>query len=79
MEIVEPDHEGDGLMPTLVRVNGTDVGTLAKAPKVQAGGDDELATVTLVLIPREVVIKGEPKGAQPQQRRQPFGFKAPKA
>ncbi|MFI8084376.1 hypothetical protein ACIF6L_26680 [Kitasatospora sp. NPDC086009] len=78
MEIVEADHEGEGLVPTLVRVNGVDVGRLAEPPTVRAGGDDEPTTVTLTLLPSEVVIKGEPKGARPQLRKQPFGFKAPK-
>ncbi len=74
VEIVEPDHQGDSLVPTVVRVNGTDVGTLARAPKVRAGGEGEATTVTLVLVPSRLEIKGEPKGARVTRPRQPFGF-----
>ncbi|GAB7187164.1 hypothetical protein ATKI12_6995 [Kitasatospora sp. Ki12] len=78
VEIVEPDHEGGALMPTLVRVNGVDVGLMARPPQVRAGGDEQPATVTLTLLPREVVIKGEPKGARSGATpRQPFGFELP--
>ncbi|WP_032794524.1 hypothetical protein [Streptomyces sp. W007] len=59
VEIVETDHEPGGpVTPTNVRVNGVDVGLLAKAPKVALDGDD-VTTVTLVLIPASVEIKGD--------------------
>ncbi|MFE5828756.1 hypothetical protein ACFQ8W_00545 [Streptomyces sp. NPDC056508] len=59
VEIVEPDHEpGTPLVPKVVRVNGVDVGALAKSPVVSVG-DDELTTVTLVLYPSAVEIKGD--------------------
>ncbi|MFJ4768449.1 hypothetical protein ACIP88_04930 [Streptomyces uncialis] len=61
MEIVETNHEpGTGVLAMSVRVNGTDVGRLAKAPKVAAGdGRERMATVTLVLVPSVVEIKGD--------------------
>lgn len=59
VEIVEPNHEpGEALMPTRVRVNGVDVGELAKVPKVTMGVD-EVTTVTLVLYPSRLEIKGD--------------------
>ncbi|MFJ5103163.1 hypothetical protein [Streptomyces sp. NPDC088554] len=59
MEIVETDHEpGSAVIPTNVRVNGVDVGLLARVPKIQTGAD-EATTVTLVLIPSSVEVKGD--------------------
>ncbi|WP_051741181.1 hypothetical protein [Kitasatospora sp. MBT66] len=76
VEIVEPGHDsGLPLMPTTVRVNGTDVGTLAEAPKVDTGDSDHPVTVTLVLVPRRIDLKGEPKGARPSKARLPIGFR----
>ncbi len=74
VEIVEPGHDGGPLMPTVVRVNGTDVGTLAQAPRVDTGDSDHPVTVTLVLVPRRLDLKGEPKGARPAKARLPIGF-----
>lgn len=61
VEIVESDHDpGTGVLATAVRVNGTDVGTLAKPPKVDTGdGNTRMTTVTLVLVPCVVEIKGD--------------------
>ncbi|MFE5159164.1 hypothetical protein ACFRNT_11630 [Streptomyces sp. NPDC056697] len=71
VEIVEPDHTpGDAVLPTVVRVNGVDVGALAKPPKVEAGSSDEYATVTLVLIPSRLEIKGDDTPTD----RKPIGF-----
>lgn len=59
VEIVESDHEPGGpVIPTNVRINGVDVGLLAKAPKVGTG-DGDVTTVTLVLLPASVEIKGD--------------------
>ncbi|MCQ6554807.1 hypothetical protein NPS70_16600 [Streptomyces sp. C10-9-1] len=61
VEILEPDHEpGSGVLAMRVRVNGVDVGTLARAPKVHTGdGRTSMTTVTLVLVPSAVEIKGD--------------------
>lgn len=74
VEIVELDHEpGAGVVAMAVRVNGTDVGRLAKAPKVDAGdGNQRMTTVTLVLVPSVVEIKGD--GEAPPKT--PVGFTA---
>jgi hypothetical protein len=74
VEIVEPDHQGEGVVPTVVRVNGTDVGILARAPRVHVGEGDEATTVTLVLVPSRLDVKGEPTGPRATKPRQPFGF-----
>jgi hypothetical protein len=59
VEIVEADHEpGDPVVPTHVRVNGHDVGALAEAPKIKMSAGD-VTTVTLVLLPSSVEIKGD--------------------
>lgn len=72
VEIVESGHEpGDPVIPTNVRVNGVDVGRLAKVPKVVMG-DDEVTTVTLVLMPASVEIKGD----DVRTDRKPIGFAA---
>ncbi|MFD9205983.1 hypothetical protein ACFVZM_06845 [Streptomyces sioyaensis] len=60
VEIVEPDHEpGSGVLPLTVRVNGTDVGTLAAYPKIRAGDGRTQCTVTLVLVPSLLEVKGD--------------------
>ncbi|MFI7096445.1 hypothetical protein [Streptomyces lydicus] len=60
VEIVEPDHTaGDGVLPLTVRVNGTDVGTLAAYPKIRAGDGRTPCTVTLVLVPSRLEVKGD--------------------
>jgi hypothetical protein len=72
VEIVESDHEpGCVIVPTHVRVNGVDVGLLAKAPVVAMSGDDA-TTVTLVLLPSHVEITGD----GPQERPKTIGFAA---
>ncbi|WNI28677.1 hypothetical protein [Streptomyces sp. ITFR-6] len=72
MEIVEADHEAGGpVVPTNVRVNGIDVGLLAKAPKISMDAD-EATTVTLVLLPSSVEVKGDGVRAD----RKPIGFTA---
>ncbi|BDH67013.1 MULTISPECIES: hypothetical protein [unclassified Streptomyces] len=56
----EADDTGeDGVIVTRVIVNGTDVGTLAKAPKVVVGAGREVTTVTLTLAPSRLEIRGE--------------------
>ncbi|MFF4478665.1 hypothetical protein ACFY1A_16845 [Streptomyces sp. NPDC001520] len=61
MEVVEPDHEpGTGVLAMSVRVNGVDVGRLAEAPKIDLGnGRDQQATITLVLVPSRVDVRGD--------------------
>lgn len=72
VEIVETDHEpGDPIVPTNVRINGVDVGRLAKVPKI-AMDADEVTTVTLVLMPTSVEIKGD----DIRTDRKPIGFAA---
>ncbi|MFD8595358.1 hypothetical protein ACFV1L_10190 [Kitasatospora sp. NPDC059646] len=70
----EDDGDGDGLMPTVVRVNGVAVGRLAEAPQVRMH-DDGPTTVTLVLQPRRLDIR-RASVHQPPAPRLPFGFKA---
>ncbi|MGW1828809.1 hypothetical protein ACWCO0_09795 [Streptomyces tubercidicus] len=74
VEIVEEEHEpGTGVVLTAVRVNGVDVGRLAKAPKIYAGdGRQEMATITLVLVPSRIEIKGD----DVKDTRAPIGFVA---
>ncbi|MEV4939545.1 hypothetical protein [Streptomyces zaomyceticus] len=55
----------------MVRINGTDVGLLAKTP-VLSVGDGEATTLTLVLIPSSVEVKGEHARADKPQ----LGFTA---
>ncbi|MFD6365120.1 hypothetical protein ACFWFX_35585 [Streptomyces roseolus] len=72
VEIVEPNHEPGGpLIPKIVRVNGVDVGLLAEAPVVKVV-DEELTTVTLVLYPSSVEIKGD----DVRDDARPIGFTA---
>jgi hypothetical protein len=71
VELVD-ESDDEGLVPTVVKVNGVDVGRLAKAPRVTTTGD--VVTVTLVLMPRRVEVKGPPVKAEPAKRVQPFGF-----
>lgn len=60
VEIVEPDHEpGEGVLPLTVRVNGVDVGALATYPKIRAGDGRTACTVTLVLVPSRLEVKGD--------------------
>ncbi|WP_282203878.1 hypothetical protein [Kitasatospora fiedleri] len=73
MELVD-EEDGDGLAPSVVRVNGTDVGALARAPKVTVAGNGA-TTVTLVLMPRRVDIRHKIVPTV-GPRRQPFGFRA---
>ncbi|MEU7039854.1 hypothetical protein AB0A77_02195 [Streptomyces varsoviensis] len=74
VEIVEADHEpGMGVVPTSVRVNGVHVGRLAKTPKVDTGdGRERMTTVTLVLLPSYLEIKGDDSPAV----RNAIGFSA---
>jgi hypothetical protein len=60
VEIVEDEHEpGTGVLAMRVRVNGVDVGSLARAPKVDVGdGVTRMVTVTLVLVPSRLDVKG---------------------
>nr|WSW58514.1 hypothetical protein OG513_07900 [Streptomyces sp. NBC_00998] len=76
MEILEDEHEpGTGVLSMRVVVNGTDVGTLAKAPKVDAGdGVTRMATVTLVLVPSRVEVKGSESVTSGELK---IGFEAP--
>ncbi|MDX2793986.1 hypothetical protein [Streptomyces scabiei] len=58
----EADDTGeDGLIPTRAIVNGVDVGRLLSAPKITVGdrGKGALTTITLVLIPSRLEIRGE--------------------
>lgn len=60
VEIVEPDHEpGEGVLPLTVRVNGVCVGMLAAYPKIRAGDGRTPCTVTLVLVPSRLEVKGD--------------------
>jgi hypothetical protein len=75
IEIVEPLY-GEGadpenmpaIKPTLIRVNGVDVGTILRGSvEVKAGekgGDSDHPTqVTFTLLPRKLEIKAEPAPA----------------
>ncbi|MEU0858427.1 hypothetical protein ABZ352_23755 [Streptomyces griseofuscus] len=56
----EADDTGaDGVAVTRVYVNGTDVGRLARPPKVSVGHDRTVTTVTLTLVPSRLEIRGE--------------------
>lgn len=69
VEIVEPWSERTGspppdalpcIKPYRVRVNGTDVGLIAKnGIRVDTGDNTNPATVTLTLQPRSVTVKAE--------------------
>ncbi|MFD0650231.1 hypothetical protein [Streptomyces malaysiensis] len=75
MEVVEADHEpGSGVVAMVVRVNGVDVGQLAEVPKIDVGDCRErAATVTLVLVPSKIEIKGD-EDQRPSQTK--IGFEA---
>ncbi|MGR6538893.1 hypothetical protein [Streptomyces rochei] len=60
VEIVDPGATDSGpLMPTRVLINGTDVGLIAEGGvKIEAGdGRNDVATVTLTLMPSRIEIK----------------------
>jgi hypothetical protein len=61
VEIVEDEHEpGEGVVVTRVVVNGVDVGRIAEPPKIRTGnGKSTMATVTLVLVPSRLEIRGD--------------------
>lgn len=61
VEIIDPTGDNEAvLLPTIVRVNGTDVGLIAEdGGTVNQGGSDEPTTVTLVLLASRVEIKSE--------------------
>lgn len=56
----EADDTGaDGVSVTRVLINGHDVGRLAKAPKVDVGVNSSCTTVTIVLVPSRLEVRGE--------------------
>jgi hypothetical protein len=56
----EADDAGaDGVIVTRVSINGVDVGKLAGPPKVKVGHDRQCTTVTIVLVPSRLEIRGE--------------------
>jgi hypothetical protein len=68
IEIVEPYTERGGsdvgalpcIKPTVVRVNGVDVGLIqTDGVEVSTPGDKDAVTVTLTLLPRSVTIQAE--------------------
>jgi hypothetical protein len=61
VEIVDPTGNGTGpLLPRRVYINGTYVGYTTKGGfRVNAGGIDEAATVTLTLMPAKIIIRAE--------------------
>jgi hypothetical protein len=73
VELIDEDDAGP-LMPGTVKVNGADVGLLAKAPKVTVHRDGT-TTVTLVLMPRRVDIRHKIVPTVGPAKR-PFGFQA---
>lgn len=61
VEIVDKGTGDSMLLPSEVRINGTDVGTIAEnGVTVDVPGPNAPVTVTLVLIPDQVVIMREP-------------------
>ncbi|KPC89938.1 hypothetical protein ADL27_38670 [Streptomyces sp. NRRL F-6602] len=75
----EADDTGeDGVQVTRVLVDGHDVGRLARAPKVVVGStrDRSVTTVTLVLVPSRLEIRGEHAGGVQDHSAPRAGFAA---
>ncbi len=72
----EADDTGaDGVVVTRVLVNGTDVGRLARAPKISVGHDQTCTTITLTLVPSRLEIKGELADGDRRESRAGFAAK----
>lgn len=71
----EAEDTGEqGVSVTRVLVNGTDVGRLAKAPKINVGVDRRCTTVTITLVPSRLEVRGE--HADGDRRAPRAGFQA---
>lgn len=59
--LTEENYTGeDGVIVTHVSINGVDVGRLARAPRIKVGERGEgVTTVTLVIIPSRLEIRGD--------------------
>ncbi|MDQ0958518.1 hypothetical protein QFZ66_002396 [Streptomyces sp. B4I13] len=73
--VEEGDTGADGVVVTRVVVNGTDVGRLAKAPKITVGHDRTCTTITLTLVPTRLEIKGEHADGDRREPRAGFAAK----
>ncbi|WP_249926072.1 hypothetical protein [Streptomyces aureocirculatus] len=74
MVLEEADDIGeDGVIVTRVSINGTDVGRLAKPPKITVGHDRSVTTLTLV--PSRLEIRGELAGGDRREPRAGFAAK----
>jgi hypothetical protein len=74
--LVEEDDTGEtGVSVTRVLVNGTDVGRLAKAPKISVGVDRRCTTITITLVPSRLEIKGEHADGDRREPRAGFAAK----
>ncbi|WP_086768741.1 hypothetical protein [Streptomyces bobili] len=60
---------------TRVRVNGVDVGKLAKPPKISVGHDRTCTTITLTLVPSRLEIRGEHADGDRREARAGFAAK----
>ncbi|MGW1269676.1 hypothetical protein [Streptomyces sp. NPDC002491] len=69
------DTGADGVVVTRVWVNGTDVGRLARAPKINVGHDRACTTITLTLVPSRLEIKGEHADGDRREPRAGFAAK----
>ncbi|MEV7425144.1 hypothetical protein [Streptomyces sp. NPDC091212] len=74
----EADDTGeDGLSVTRVIVNGVDVGRLGEPPKIVIGTKDDraLTTVTIMLVPSRLEIRGEHADGDRREPRAGFAAK----
>ncbi|KUF18881.1 hypothetical protein [Streptomyces silvensis] len=74
--LVEDDDTGeDGVIVTRVSINGTDVGRLAKPPKISVGHGTSVTTLTLTLVPSRLEIRGELADGDRREPRAGFAAK----
>ncbi|MFF3312449.1 hypothetical protein [Streptomyces sp. NPDC002952] len=72
----EADDTGaDGVIVTRVSINGVDVGRLAKPPKINVGSDRTVTTLTLVIVPSRLEIRGELADGDRREPRAGFAAK----
>lgn len=69
VEIIDPSPSGSGVLtPTVVKVNGVDVGWLAEEGlDVDQGDRGSPTRVSIVLLPSRVIIRGAEEGEFPDQ------------